>query len=274
MPPLTNNNLENNSFFTPEQQASFARMRDSLMIEQLDEFQSVTAFTQGNGGTFGTGGVHPSAVVGTGGIDRVYAKPKKKTMDDVLDEIADKNQSMFDNIKIVTSQLNDIKKEGVKEMMEKYDYLLFSFIGSNRTIVGKSEKTIESYLNTLIENLYYEINGFFYEFKNLTKDDFYKIFITYLQRRIELTSEKYTLAIEMAGELYDYYIKYKAKLTELEELTCSTEKINTVCEQYLDNDLVRRSNEIRRFEENSIIMPQPSTRIIGSTAIRNEFRPF
>lgn len=177
--------------------------------------------------------------------DVAVSKPKKKSIDKLLDEVSEANKEIFDSVNKIQQEIDTLEKTKLVELANKYDSLLFAVIGKKYTLKEASEKSKSGYYNTLIQQLSHTI-------RNITDgneyniEDFIKIMFRHISRFILIDQKTQAELDEMFNELYAYYNTISSKKKEKMCLMGREDKKNTVCEDYING--TNSSGDIMRSD--------------------------
>lgn len=157
---------------------------------------------------------------------------KQKPIAKLLDEVSEANKDVFDSLNKVQEEINTLEKTRLIELAEKYDEILFIIIGKSYTLVGASEKTKSSFINTLSQQLFNVINGVINNHE-VSIIDFKDRMFRHVSRFLILDNVINGKFDALFEELYEYYNTVNAKKKEKRALMGREEKKKTVCEDYL-----------------------------------------
>lgn len=163
----------------------------------------------------------------------VPKKHRQKPIAKLLDEVAEANKDVFDNLNKIQDEINTLEKTKLIELANKHDSLLFLIIGKSYTLEKATDKTKSAYYNTLTQQLIGTINNVTDGY-NHPLEDFKHIMLRHVSRFCILDNEVIAKFNVLFEELYEYYNMINSKKKEKRSLMGREEKKSTVCEDYIN----------------------------------------
>lgn len=164
-------------------------------------------------------------------------RKKEKSFADIVEDLSKNNQKLFDNVKTLREKLNAIKKEEVFRLCTTYDEKLFDFINKpyclktsideikNRKMIAYIEGSIVQHITRLCGD------------SNTPQDSFVSNFLYRISSRILLDNKTSNEYITMGNDLYRFIQLISSHNNELNKLTCREKVKESVCEDYLSNNV-------------------------------------